>query len=189
MLRHIKAVIPFVVLLSSLHVDAREISGLNIAEQGELAGHQLLLNGAGIRSKFIFDIYIGALYLPVKTGEAKQAIAMPGPKRVLMHILYDEVDKERLTGGWTAGFENNLSAGEFETFTPRLQAFNKLFVDVKKGDQILLDYLPGSGTRVTINNHLQGTVPGEDFNHALLKVWLGDDPADSDLKAALLGKS
>ena len=182
----IKYLLPVVILLSGLQVAAREISGVSIAEQQTLAGQPLPLNGAGIRTKFVFDIYIGALYLPTKTREAKQAISIPGPKRVLMHILYDEVDKEKLTDGWTAGFENNLNDKAFDALKPRLAEFNKLFTSVKKGDQILLDYLPGTGTQVTINKQLKGSVPGEDFNQALLKVWLGDDPADSDLKEAML---
>lgn len=179
------------ILLAALHISliahAREISGVKLPEQIELAGTQLPLNGAGIRSKFIFDIYVGALYLPQKTKDVKQALAMAGPKRVLMHFLYDEVEKEKLTDGWNDGFEDNLSDKDFAAIKSRLADFNKLFVTVKKGDQILLDYVPGTGTQVIINMQRKGSVPGADFNLALLKVWLGDDPVDDDLKEAMLG--
>ncbi len=181
-----KILLPAIILLTGLNVAAREVNGVSLDEQHTLAGQQLQLNGAGIRTKFVFDIYVGALYLPTKTTDAKQAIAMPGPKQVLMHILYDELSKEKLTDGWTAGFENNLKGKELEALKPRLAEFNQLFSSVKKGDQILLDYLPATGTQVTINKQPKGSVPGEDFNQALLKVWLGDEPADSDLKAAML---
>lgn len=184
-----KTVTPFIALLMGLNLNAKEISGITIPEQIELAGQQLPLNGAGIRTKFIFDIYIGALYLPEKTRDVNQAIATAGPKRVLMHFLYDEVEKEKLTDGWTDGFEDNLSDKDFEAIKSRLQAFNKLFVTVKRGDQILLDYVPGIGTQVIINTKNKGSVPGEDFNAALLKVWLGNDPVDDDLKEAMLGSS
>lgn len=181
-----KAIIPLIALIMSLNLNAREISGISLPEQIELAGQQLPLNGAGIRTKFIFDIYVGALYLPQKTKDVKQALSMAGPKRVLMHFLYAEVEKETLTDGWTEGFENNLSSKHYEALKPRLQDFNKLFVTVKKGDQILLDYTPTSGTQVTINKQNKGSVPGADFYQALLMVWLGSDPADEDLKEAML---
>ncbi len=82
-----KVIIPFVILLMGTNLQAREISGVKLPEQIELIKQNLPLNGAGIRSKFIFDIYSGALYLPKKTHNIKQILAMAGPKRVLMHIL------------------------------------------------------------------------------------------------------
>ncbi len=166
---------------------ALEIAKVNVAEKIEIANTTLTLNGAGIRSKFFFDIYVGALYLPKKTKDAKAAINMAGPKRVLMHFLYKEVEKEKLTDGWNDGFENNLIREQFKALKPKLEAFNKLFITVKRGDVITLDYLPGTGTRVSINDQIKGSIPGEEFYPALLNVWLGEDPADSDLKEGMLG--
>jgi len=66
-------------------------------------------------------------------------------------------------------------------------------VRISDGDVILIDYLPGSvpgsGTRVTINGVVKATIAGEDFNRALLRIWLGDKPADSDLKKGMLGQN
>jgi hypothetical protein len=56
-----------------------------------------------------------------------------------------------------------------------------------KGDVITLDYIPDDSTTVRINGTEKGKVPGADFNRALLEVWLGEEPVDSDLKRALLG--
>ena len=182
-----KPVLLLTALLLSQPSSAREISGIKIPDSTKLAGQELVLNGGGIRTKFVFDIYIGALYLGTKTNDAKTAIGMPGPKRVLMHFLYDEVEKEKLTAGWTKGFENNLTEKEFIALKPRLMEFNALFSDAKEGDEVMLDYLPDKGTMVSINKQQKGAVAGEDFNHALLKVWLGDDPADGILKEGMLG--
>jgi len=183
----IKTIIPLIGLLIAGNISAKDVAGVSIPDQATLVGKTLNLNGAGIRSKFVFDIYIGGLYLSQNSHDVKHILSMAGPKRVLMHVLYDEVDKEKLTGGWTAGFENNLSTQDFKALEPRLADFNKLFVDLKTGDQVLLDYLPGKGTQVTIKQQIRGTIPGEDFNRALLQVWLGHDPADADLKEAMLG--
>ncbi|HHH48708.1 MAG TPA: hypothetical protein ENK51_07465 [Gammaproteobacteria bacterium] len=166
---------------------AQEVAGVDVPEQITLANTTLTLNGAGVRSKFFFDIYVGALYLPEKTKDAETAIDMPGPKRVLMHFLYKEVSQEKLVDGWNDGFRNNHSREQFKALAPKLDAFKQLFTTVKRGDQITLDYLPETGTRVTINGQTKGSIPGAEFHAALLRVWLGEKPADSDLREAMLG--
>ncbi|MCG6886974.1 MAG: chalcone isomerase family protein [Proteobacteria bacterium] len=178
----------FACLLSS-SVLARDIAGVNVANTTTLHGGTtpLILNGAGIRSKFIFDIYVGALYLPSKATTVDAVLAEAGPKRVSMHFLYDEVDKDKLTDGWREGFENNLDPARFKQLEPALNQFNGLFRTVHKGDVIELDFQPGHGTQVWFNNELQGSVTAENFYPALLLVWLGKDPADEDLKEAMLG--
>jgi hypothetical protein len=58
----------------------------------------------------------------------------------------------------------------------------------KQGDLIALDWLPGTGTRIVLNGEPRGKIiAGEDFYRALLRIWLGEDPAQESLKRALLG--
>jgi hypothetical protein len=53
-----------------------------------------------------------------------------------------------------------------------------------------LDFLPETGTRLTLGGKQQGKdIPGEDFFNALLRIWLGDKPIQNNLKDALLGKA
>ena len=52
---------------------------------------------------------------------------------------------------------------------------------------IYLDYIPGTGTRVTVNGEQKGVIAGKDFNSAMLDIWLGENPASSKLKKAMLG--
>lgn len=173
-----------------LPVSAREIEAVTLDEHITLNGsNQLKLNGAGIRSKFFFKIYIGALYVsqPV-LSTTEQVLADPKAKRMLMHFLYDEVSKEKLNAGWQDGFEYNLDEKDFATLKARLETFKSYFQTVKKGDVIFLDYIPGHGTKVTINAEEKGSITGNDFHQALMKVWLGEEPADWGLKDALLGQ-
>ena len=174
---------------SSLPIQAKEIAGVNIPESISLSDQstKLVLNGAGIRAKFIFDIYIGSLYLEKKAHTPTEVYNMHGEKRVSMHFLYSEVDKEKLVHGWNEGFENNLSEQEMKKLKSQINQFNNLFVTVKKGDVINLNFIPTTGTQVVINNKVKGLVKGDDFFVALLKIWLGEEPADSDLKEAMLG--
>lgn len=167
---------------------ARDIKGVDIAESVTLpqTTTTLTLNGAGVRSKFVFSIYVGALYLPSKANSVDAILTQPGPKRFSMHMLYDEVDREKLIDGWNDGFRNNNTEQVFNAVHDRLIEFNKLFETVVKGDVIRFDYIPEQGTHVFIKDQLKGTIPGADFNQALLRVWLGDDPADASLKQALI---
>ena len=148
---------------------------------------KLILNGAGIRTKFIFDIYIGSLYLEKITKTSKNVYAAHGEKRISMHFLYDEVSKEKLVDGWNDGFKNNLTTDELTKFKAKIEKFNSFFISVKKGDVINLNFIPTTGTEVTINKKSVGLVEGDMFFTALLKIWLGDAPADDDLKKAMLG--
>ncbi len=173
----------------SLSLQAKEIAGINIPDSTSISDQstKLILNGAGIRTKFIFDIYIGSLYLEKKAHTAKEIYQLAGEKQISMHFLYKEVSKEKLTNGWTEGFENNLSEEQFKKIQPRLKQFNALFTTMKKGDVINMNLIPTTGTQVVINSKIMGVIEGDDFFTSLLKIWLGKEPADSDLKNAMLG--
>jgi hypothetical protein len=59
--------------------------------------------------------------------------------------------------------------------------------EAKKGMTIALDWT-GSETRVLVNGQPAGKpIAGEDFYGALLRIWLGEQPVQDDLKRALLG--
>ncbi len=75
----------------------------------------------------------------------------------------------------------------YETFDSRSGPGNSTSEYARQGDVIRLDYLPGRGTTVTINNESRGSIEGEDFMRAWLRIWLGAHPADSGLKKGLLG--
>ncbi len=168
---------------------ARTLADINIGEQISIEGVDtpLILNGAGIRSKFFFKIYVGALYLPKKQNNAEAILKSAQANRVLMHFLYDKVEKKKLVDAWVDGFEENVSSDVFSALKDRLKKFNEMFSDVYKGDVVLLDYIPQKGTRVTIKNKVKGIIEGADFNRALLSVWLGDEPVTDELKDAMLG--
>ncbi|MDQ6997745.1 MAG: chalcone isomerase family protein [Mariprofundus sp.] len=181
-----KRILLFALLMMSSPAWAVELEGVSVPDRATVAGEQLQLNGAGIRSKFFFDIYIGALYLRSSATSAQEATAGALPKRVTMDILYDEVDQEKLTGGWTAGFKKNQSTETFSTLEERLHQFNAMFVDAHAGDHFIFDFLRDGSTQVMLRGRDAGRISGYDFQQALLAVWLGKKPADNDLKQAML---
>ncbi len=176
-------------LMLSLPLHATEVAGVKVESQARLQdGSELILNGAGIRKKLFFKIYVGALYLAQRAGSTEAVLKDPGAKRVLMHFLYDSLSAQKLVDAWNDGFTANLSGSGLQALQPRIDAFNALFQAVKKGDEIRIDYLPGDGTQVWYGDQLQGSVQGEDFQRAVMSIWLGDEPADSELKEAMLGR-
>lgn len=165
---------------------ALEIAGVQIPET---INNDLTLNGAGIRSKFFFKIYIAELYLEHPAKTAEKVLNTAGRKRMTMHILYDEVTKENLVEGWNEGFGSNLGDEELKQLAPAIMQFNDFFVTVHKGDEIIFDYVPNTGTIVTIAGTEKGVIEGAAFNSALLSIWLGKEPVGDDLRDALLGKN
>lgn len=174
-------------LLSVMPASARNVAGVTVAETVEGAsGVTLSLNGAGIRSKLFFKIYIAELYLENPAAEASTIIADEGQKRMVMHFLYDEVSKDKLVAAWDDGFKGNLSEQKRMELASKIDEFNQMFATVKKGDNIVLDYVPGTGTQVIVADQNKGFVEGKDFSDALFAIWLGEKPVTKDLKKALL---
>lgn len=169
---------------------ARQLDDVTLPDSVTVDGTDvaLQLNGMGYRTKFIFNIYVGALYTESKVKSRDAVQALKGPKRVVMHMVYDEVNREKITNGWNEGFEENNSDAQLEELRARLNTFNSYFPDLKKNDELWFDYVPAKGTRVTINGEVKGVIEGADFYSALLDVWLGEEPADDDLKEAMLGE-
>jgi len=150
-----------------------------------VGGQSLVLNGMGLRTKFFFKIYVGALYLPQKAGTTEAVMAESGPDRILMHMIYD-VSKKQFADAWNDGFHDN-NPGMTGALQSDLVQFLAYFGSSKEGDVITMDYIPGEGTQISWNGDSRGNIPGEDFHKALLNVFLGPKPPTKELKKGLLG--
>ncbi|MCO6442014.1 MAG: chalcone isomerase family protein [Nitrococcus mobilis] len=158
---------------------------VDVPDSVVLAGQEVPLNGVGLREVVWVNIYVGALYLPKKTTTPEQALAQDGPRRIALYFVHD-VDAEDVLEAWIEGFENN-NAELMQIIGERIATFNSFFGDLVKGDTVFMDYLPGQGTQVTINNAVKGMIPGQDFSDALLRIWLGRKPPGGNLKEGMLG--
>jgi len=168
---------------------AFEIAGVKLDDKVQLDTHQLVLSGAGLRTKFFIKVYAAGLYLGEKKRMASAVLADSGASRMSFHLLRDVSGKQMLDA-INEVIPANHSAEEMKVLESRLNEFSKMFAsvsEVKKGETITFDYLPGAGTRVTVGGVLKGNIEGLDFNRALLKVWVGDKPAQDDLKKSILG--
>lgn len=182
------AVVLTAFLFAAPLAQAAEVAGIRIDEHAKVGTTDLVLNGAGIRTKIFFKVYVGALYLPKKTNSAAAVIDAKEPRRVVLHLLRD-LDADALFGALLEGLKNNHGEAELARLKPDTDQFERLMRGIgnaKTGDVIGIDF-SADGISIAFNGPVRGNVASEAFGRALLKVWLGDKPADGDLKRAMLG--
>ena len=170
-------------------VQAADVSGGHLMDSVHLGGRDLVLNGAGLRTKLFFKVYVAALYLSEKQTAANAIIADENPQRVALHMLRNLSD-EQLLNSFNEAIAANHTKAEMTILEAPLKQMTEIFHHVKEtkvGDVITLDYLPGSGTQISLNGTAHGTIAGDIFHRALLKIWLGENPAQDTLKLKLLG--
>ncbi|MEC5212906.1 hypothetical protein RCH06_001448 [Polaromonas sp. CG_9.5] len=169
-----------------------DVSGVKLADPIDLSGAKLQLNGAGIRYKAIFKVYVAALYLDNKAATPESVYAVPGPKRISITLLRD-IDSNELGKSFTKAFEENAPKTEMSRLIPGLLKMSQVFSDQKKmiaGESLIIDWVPGTGTVISIKGKAQGEPVKEvEFYNAMLRIWLGPKPADWKLKDELLGKA
>lgn len=176
-------------LLLSWNANALELAGVKLSDTAQVGNTSLQLNGAGIRTKLIFKVYVGALYLPQKQTSADAIIADDHEHRVALHMLR-EMGSEKLFNAFNDAITANHTPAEMGALDSQLKQMAQIFSavkEVKPGDVITLDYLPSSGTQINVNSTALGSIVGGAFNRALLKIWLGSKPVQEDLKKGMLG--
>jgi hypothetical protein len=165
------------------------LNGVMLEETVHVGNRNLILNGAGVRRKYVFDVYVAALYLGEKKSRAETVLADPAEKRIALYFL-SEVNVQELLYIFKKGFENNHSAEQLKQMKLPLRQFDDIFMAIgglNQGDLVQLDYQPDLGTSVMVNGSTRGTISGAEFYRALLKIWLGDQPIQDKLKQKMLG--
>ncbi len=168
-----------------------EVANVKYDTAMDLAGQKLVLNGAGIRYKFVVKVYTAGLYLTHKAGTTPEVLSAPGPKRIHIQMLRD-IDGNELGKLFTKGMEANSPREEFIKCINGVLKLSEVFASRKQlnsGDSFSVDYVPGLGSTLLLNGKPLMTEPIKEpeFFTALLRIWLGDKPADDGLKDALLG--
>ena len=187
------AVAAALIAMFPLAVAAAEVAGVKLEDKVRIAPNapELVLNGAGVRTRFVVKVYVAGLYLPEKKSVPADVLALGGPKRVAMTMLRD-VTAQQLSDALTDGFAANNAPADQERYKTQLGELTAIMASLggaKQGDVVAFDYLPDVGTRVLLNGEAKGKpIPEEGFYRGVLRVWLGDKPADADLKKGLLGQ-
>ncbi len=168
---------------------ALEIAGVQLADTQHAGETTLVLNGAGVRTRLLFKVYVAALYLPARQSQAGAVLALPPPRRMQLTMLRD-VSADTFSAALRKGLAANTSAAAFAALAPRIAEFESLIAsqgEAREGAVYVLDER-AAGMQLSVNGNPVGKpIAGSDFFRALLSVWLGDVPVQDDLKRALLG--
>jgi long-chain acyl-CoA synthetase len=181
------AAIGITALLLASGALAADVGGVKLDDKVSVGGHELTLNGAGIRTRAIFKVYVGSLYLPAKASSL-DAVLAKSPRRIQLDLLRD-LSGDQLAEAVNDGLADNNSPAEVEAVKAQTAEFIGLLKSMgalKEGSVVTLDFIDGA-TRIGFDGAAKGSVAGEAFNRALTRIWLGDKPVQADLKKAMLG--
>lgn len=167
-----------------------DVSGVKFEDTAKVAGKDLKLNGAGMRTKFIVKVYAAGLYLPEKKSSVPEILKMEGPRRVTL-VMQRDVSSEDFGKAFMEGLNENVDKAEKAKLVSQINKFGEMFASidgVKKGDVLHVDFIPGTGTVCELNGKkLNEPISDVAFYNAVLRIWLGDKPVDRTLKPELLG--
>lgn len=172
--------------LLSVPALAGELNGVKMPDEISVDGHALKLNGMGLRKKFIVDVYVAGLYVEHQSKDAAVILKNDETRRVDMKMLRD-LDAKTIIDAIRTGFDKNAAA-QLPALKERLDAFCSQIPNVKKGQTLVISYLPGKGTSIAGAGEAT-FIAGKDFADALFSVWIGKVPVDDGLKAGMLGAS
>jgi len=165
-----------------------QVSGVDVPDTLTANGQTLVLNGAGLRSRFVFDVYVAALYTTAATTDANAIINDTQP-RVMTLTLLRNVDADSLLSALKTGLRDNHDNAGLAALEPATEALERIVNGIgsgQKGDVIRLD-LDANGVTLALNGKELGRIDDPRMPPAMLRIWLGERPAQTSLKQALLG--
>lgn len=145
-----------------------------------VAGHALS------RYRVALKGYVGAEYLP-EGVESRQALD-DVPKHLVLKYFH-AIKADQFGNATKTMIKKNVSPAEFKRLLPKINQFVSAYRDVEPKDRYALTYLPGYGTRLTLNGELLIVIAGEAFAKALFSIWIGPKPVDAWFRSHVLGLS
>jgi hypothetical protein len=171
---------------SLIESQAATLAGVTMPDTVQVGGKTLVLNGLGLRTKFMVKVYVGGLYLEQKSADSAAILKSDSAKQMVLHFVHS-ASKGQMSDAFSEGFDNNAPDAR-KTMKADIDRFLAALEPVKEGDQMVFTYVPGTGTTFSINNQDKLTIAGSAFAPALFAVWLGPKPPTADLKKGILGQ-
>lgn len=160
------------------------LDNYNFSKKATLDGHRLGLNGVGMRSKFGVGVYVAALYLTVPTPQSQAAVRQDLPKRIIMEMVYERVTERTIADQFRKSMNAARGADKVQ---PEIESFAGFMESLNRGDRVVLEYVPGTGTRVLVKGKKKGIIEGKEFMWVLFSIFVGDDPVSKRMAEGLLG--
>jgi len=189
MLKRLLFVVPLVLGLSA-GAQALEIEGVNLPDSLSARPDPLVLNGAGVRTKFMMDMYVAGLYLQKKSHDAEAIIEADEPMAIRLVIVSKLISSDKMVSATEEGFQTS-TGGNTAPIQKEIDSFIAVFKeDIEKNDVYDLVYIPGTGVEASKNGKLLATMPGIEFKKAMFGIWLCKNPSHKNpkLKEGMLGE-
>ena len=176
-----------ILALGTSTAQSKECKGANFADQLQVDGSSLTLNGLGLRlaTALKVKVYVAGLYVAKTSGDPSAILGATTPSELILQLVRN-VDADDLRKGWNEGFEKNAK-DQLPALKERIAILNGWMPSVKTGDRLTFIHKPGTGIEVEVNGAMKGTIEGDDFAKAFLSIWLGAYPPNPEVKAGLLG--
>ncbi|WP_378187752.1 chalcone isomerase family protein [Aquimarina sp. W85] len=183
-----KVTILLVLFLSFTYTNAQiSVGDATLPEKVTFNNEELVMNGAGLREKFFFDIYAGALYVKKKNKSAASIASADETMAIKLYILSGMMSRSKMEDALREGFDRATNSNT-KALDARIDKFVGFVSDeIEVGQTYDLVYEQGKGSVIYKNGQEKGFVEGLDFKKALFDIWIGQKPADKGLKAELLG--
>lgn len=178
-----------VLITINISLAQKTVGGITMPEKLVLKENTLLLNGAGVREKMWIDLYACGLYVKTKSNDANSIINSEELSGIKIHIVSSLITSEKMNNAVEDGFKK-AAGDDMDKLRKDVDTFKAIFEkeDIKKGDIYDIIYIPNKGVVVFKNGKIFPAIDNFEFKKALFAIWLGEDPADDDLKEELLGK-
>jgi hypothetical protein len=175
-----------VVLVSVSDLHGASLAGVTLPDTVQVGNTPLVLNGLGIRKKFVVKVYVAGLYIEKKTSDPDAILKTDGPKRIVLSFVRG-VTKSQIADAFDESFTSN-SPDARKSLKAEIDQLLGVLEPLKEGDQMAFTYAPGKGTTLAINDKEKVTITTPAFATVLFSVWLGPKPPNADLKKGLLGQ-
>jgi hypothetical protein len=176
-----------IALFGSTAVHPAVIKGVRFDDTILAQQTRLFLKGTALsRYLVVLKGYAGAFYLP-EGVESRQALE-DVPKHLVLEYFH-AIKADQFDNATKTMIKKNVSPAEFKRLLPKINQFVSAYRDVEPKDRYALTYLPGYGTRLTLNGELLIVIAGEAFAKALFSIWIGPKPVDAWFRSHVLGLS
>src|ERR1700693_3969590 len=135
---------------------AAEVGGVKLDDKVSMGTQELVLNGAGVRTRVVFKVYVASLYLPQRAADLAGVLSK-SPRRIQLNLLRT-LSADQLVDALNEGLAENNTAAELAAVKPQVEALAtimKSFKEVKEKDVITLDFVDGA-TRIGLNGDAKG---------------------------------
>jgi hypothetical protein len=174
------------VMAAMFNLQAASLAGVTLPDTEQVGSTKLVLNGLGVRTKYMVKVYVAGLYLEQKSSDANAIIKAEAPKQIVMQMVH-AASKSQMADAFNESFHDN-SPGALKLMKADIDRLLNALEPVKVGDQMVFTYVPGTGTTFTLNGKEKLTIAAPAFGPVLFSVWLGPKPPNADLKKGMLGQ-